>query len=161
MPSSLVEKSLIVPKVKCIPPSSYLGDHQLGNRVGFINGEHRLRCDFFQGGHHVDAGVVDQAVQTFVSHNFLHFLDHFLDAVFTDHICTEEPRTATVNGVVQMPSVPTQHVLNQSEGDCLSGDTEAAHRDDNAQKSLHRLYSPSVIKMRVIIFLPWSNITSV
>lgn len=92
-----MEKHLTVPKIKYIPPNSYLGDHQLGNSIGFINGEHCLCCDFFQGSKHIDASIVNEAVQTFVAHNFFHFLDYFLDAVFTDHICTEEPRIATVN----------------------------------------------------------------
>lgn len=80
--------------MKHSPPSSYLGDHQLGNCIRFINGEHCLCCDFFQGSKHIDASIVNKAVQTFVSHNFFHFLDYFLDAVFTDHICTEESTIA-------------------------------------------------------------------
>lgn len=95
-----------MPSIKHASPSSYLSDHQLGNCVGFVDGEHRLCCDIFQGGKHVDASVVDEAVQTFVSHNFFHFLDYFLDAVFADHIYTEEPRTAAVSSnVVQMLSL--------------------------------------------------------
>lgn len=78
------------PQVKPIPPSPHLGDHQLGNSVGFIDGEHGLCCHLLQRGQHVDASVVDEAVQAFVSHNFFHFFHHFLDAALTDHICTEE-----------------------------------------------------------------------
>lgn len=103
-----------MPSAKHVAPSSYLSDHQLGNCVGLVNGEHCLCCDIFQGGEYIDASVVNEAVQTFVSHDFFHFFDYFFDAVFTDHICTEEPRTATVSSdVVQMLSL-CSNVLNQS-----------------------------------------------
>lgn len=71
---------------------SYLGNHQLGNRVGFINGEHCFSSDFFQGSKHIDASIVNEAVQPFVSYNFFYFLNYFFYAVFRDHICHEKER---------------------------------------------------------------------
>lgn len=112
------------PHTEPIPASPHLGDHQLGHGVGFINGEHGLCCDLLQRGEHIDASVVDEAVQPFVSHNFFHFLDHFLDAVLTDHICAEEAGGAPVSSAGS-----AWHETTRAKPKLrLSGDVWAARR---------------------------------
>lgn len=76
-------------------PCSYFGDHQLGNRVGLVDGQHGFGGDLFQRSDHIDSGIVDQAVQPLVPNEIFHLLNNFLDAAFGNHIWNWERKGRT------------------------------------------------------------------